>query len=80
MPAGPDETDDHTAGAATEHVAKNSTSNTESNASDHPLHHEDEPHGDKVQFRQGPVLTNEMPPEEGTKEERRAQTVEINKK
>merc|ERR1712098_751310 len=38
MPAGPDETDNHAPGAATEHTAKHASSKTETNASTHPLH------------------------------------------
>ncbi|KAJ5053822.1 uncharacterized protein L3040_000113 [Drepanopeziza brunnea f. sp. 'multigermtubi'] len=50
MPAGPDETDNHPVGAVTEHVAKTASSKTESNASTHPLHQQEPPKGDKVEF------------------------------
>merc|ERR1712225_74409 len=50
MPAGPDETDNHAPGAATEHTAKHASFKTESNASTHPLHDQGEPKGDKVEF------------------------------
>merc|ERR1711974_381725 len=50
MPAGPDETDNHAPGAATEHTAKHASSKTETNASTHPLHDQGEPKGDKVEF------------------------------
>ena len=85
MPAGPDETDNHTSGSITEHVGKNASSKTESTASDHPMHHEGEPKGDKVEFRHhqanpGPVFPTEInAQQEGTKEERRAKAQEMNK-
>lgn len=86
MPAGPDETDNHAPGAATEHVMKNSSSKTDSNASTHPLHDDGESKkGDKVQFRHheanpGPVVPKEInAPQEGTKEERRAKAEALNK-
>jgi hypothetical protein len=85
MPAGPDETDNHAAGSITEHVGRNSSSKTESNASSHPIHEGGEPKGDKVQFRDlqanpGPVLPNEISAQqEGTKEERKAKAQEMNK-
>lgn len=86
MPAGPDETDNHATGAATEHVMKNGSSKTDSNASTHPLHNnEDEKKGDKVQFRHheanpGPALPKEInAQQEGTKEERRAKAEALNK-
>jgi hypothetical protein len=86
MPAGPDETDNHPTGAATEYTAKNASSKTESNASTHPLHDEGEPKGDKVEFRHheanpGPVISEELKnvPQEGTKEERLAKAKELNK-
>jgi len=83
MPAGPDEHDNH--GSGMEHVMKNASSNTESNASTHPLHDQGEPKGGKVQFRHheanpGPVLPKEINAEqEGTKEERRAKAEALNK-
>jgi hypothetical protein len=84
MPAGPDETDKY--GSATEHVMKNSSSKTESNASDHPLHGDGEAKkGDKVQFRHqeanpGPVVPKEInAQQQGTKEERRAKAEALNK-
>lgn len=85
MPAGPDETDNHPAGSITEHVGKNASSKTESNASTHPIHHGGEPKGDKVEFRHhqanpGPVLHDDLSAQqEGTKEERRAKAQEMNK-
>lgn len=86
MPAGPDETDNHVKGGPTEHAAKNASSKTESNASTHPLHHEGEPKGDKVEFRYhganpGPVSSDELKniPQEGTKDERMAKAKELNK-
>lgn len=85
MPAGPDETDNLPTGSGTEHVMKNSSSNTDSNASTHPLHDGGEPKGDKVQFRHhdanpGPVLPKEISAQqEGTKEERRAKAEALNK-
>jgi len=63
---------------------KNASSKTDSNASDHPLHHQ-EPKGDKVEIRHhqanpGPVIPNEINAEqEGTKEERRAKAEALNK-
>lgn len=51
MPAGPDETDNHPTGAVTEHVMKNSSSKTDSNASTHPLHDQGPPKGEKVELR-----------------------------
>jgi hypothetical protein len=85
MPAGSDETDNHAAGSITEHVGKNASSKTDSNASTHPIHDDGEPKGDKVQFRHheanpGPVLPKEInAQQEGTKEERRAKAQELNK-
>ena len=85
MPAGPDETYDHATGAGTEHVAKDGSSKTESNASTHPLHDQGEPKGDKVEIRHheanpGPVLPKEInAQQEGTKEERRAKAEAMNK-
>jgi len=62
---------------------KDGSSKTDNNASDHPLHDQGEPKGDKVQFRQhdskGPAVPNEMPGQEGTKEERRAKAEALNK-
>lgn len=84
MPAGPDETDNHAPGAGVEHVMRDGSSKTDNNASTHPLHgkHED-PKGDKVEFRyhdpKGPAVSENMPGEEGTKEERAAKTQELNK-
>lgn len=51
MPAGTDETDNHPAGAAVEHVMKNGSSKTDNNASTHPLHDQGPPKGEKVQLR-----------------------------
>lgn len=85
MPAGPDETDNHAPGAATEHVAKNASSKTESSASTHLLHNEGGSKGDKVEIRHhqanpGPVLHEDLSAQqEGTKEERRARAQEMNK-
>ncbi|TVY60766.1 hypothetical protein LSUE1_G008431 [Lachnellula suecica] len=86
MPAGPDETDNHPTGAGTEHVAKNASSKTESNASTHPLHGQGEPKGDKVEFihhqaQPGPAVPKDFnAQEEGTKEERKAKAEALNKK
>lgn len=85
MPAGPDETHNHATGAATEHVARDGSSKTESNASTHPLHGREEPKGDQVQFRQheanpGPAVPdNFTAQQEGTKEDRQAKAKELNK-
>merc|ERR1711939_766116 len=69
MPAGPDETDNHAPGAATEHTAKHASSKTETNASTHPLH-----------AQPGPAVPKEFNvQQEGTKEERAAKTQELNK-
>merc|ERR1712058_177944 len=70
MPAGPDETDNHAPGAATEHTAKHASSKTETK-------------GDKVEFihaQPGPAVPKEFNvQQEGTKEERAAKTQELNK-
>jgi hypothetical protein len=85
MPAGPDETDNHASGAATEHVMKNSSSKTDNNASTHPIHDQGEPKGDKVEFRHheahpGPAIPKDFSAqEEGTKEERKAKAEALNK-
>lgn len=85
MPAGPDETDNHPAGTVTEHVAQNASSKTESNASDHPLHKQGEPKGEKAEFRHyqaqpGPVIPQDFSAQqEGTKEERKAKAEALNK-
>ncbi len=85
MPAGPDETDRHAVGAATEHVANTASSKTESNASTHPLHQKEPPKGDKVEFRHheanpGPAVPdNFKAAQEGTKEDRAAKAKELNK-
>jgi len=85
MPAGSDESDNHAAGSITEHVGKNASSKTESNASTHPLHDGGEPKGDKVEFRHheahpGPAIPKDFDiQQEGTKEERQAKTKELNK-
>ncbi|KAL2069152.1 hypothetical protein VTL71DRAFT_15490 [Oculimacula yallundae] len=84
MPAGPDETDNHPTGAATEVTAKNASSKTESNASTHPLHDQGEKKGDKVEFihdaNPGPAQPKEFNvQQEGTKEERAAKAKELNK-
>lgn len=85
MPAGPDETDNHATGAATEHTAANASSKTESNASTHPLHGKEEPKGDKVEFihhqaNPGPAVPQDFSAQqEGTKEERRAKAEAMNK-
>ncbi|KAL5317341.1 hypothetical protein ACEPPN_014436 [Leptodophora sp. 'Broadleaf-Isolate-01'] len=85
MPAGPDETDNHQTGAATEHTAKHASSKTESNASTQSLHDQGEVKGDKVEFihhqaQPGPAVPKEFNVEqEGTKEERAAKTKELNK-
>ncbi|TVY35672.1 hypothetical protein LOCC1_G006732 [Lachnellula occidentalis] len=84
MPAGPDETHNHAAGEATEHVMDNSSSKTDNNASTHPLHGKAEPKGDKVQFihhqQPGPTVPKDFTAqEEGTKEERKAKADALNK-
>lgn len=84
MPAGPDENDNHRSGSITEHVSKNATSKTESNASTHPMHDTEPKKGDKVQFihheaNPGPVQSDDLPGHEGTKEERRAKAEALNK-
>ncbi|KAG4026696.1 hypothetical protein MFRU_037g00090 [Monilinia fructicola] len=84
MPAGPDETHHHAAGEITEHVMKNSSSKTDNNASDHPLHNPGEVKGEKVQFRHheanpGPVIPNSIPEQEGSKADREAKTAALNK-
>lgn len=85
MPAGPDETDNHATGAATEHVAKTASSKTESNASTHPIHDQGPPKGDKVEFRHyeaqpGPAIPQDFSAQqEGTKEERQAKAQALNK-
>ncbi|TVY48240.1 hypothetical protein LCER1_G008286 [Lachnellula cervina] len=85
MPAGPDETHNHAAGEATEHVMANSSSKTDNNASTHPLHKKEAPKGDKVQFRDhqahpGPAVPKDFnAQEEGTKEERKAKADALNK-
>ncbi|KAF8859393.1 hypothetical protein BDZ45DRAFT_714117 [Acephala macrosclerotiorum] len=85
MPAGPEETDNHPTGAATEHVMKNASSKTDSNASDHPLHDQGPPKGDKVEFRHheaqpGPAIPQDFSAQqEGTKEERQANAQALNK-
>ncbi|KAL3422309.1 hypothetical protein PVAG01_06465 [Phlyctema vagabunda] len=84
MPAGPDETDNHPTGAGTESVLKNPSSKTEG-GSDHPLHKQDEPKGDKVDIRYheahpGPAVPKDFSvQEEGTKEERKTKAQELNK-
>ncbi|KAM0308348.1 hypothetical protein ACHAO8_010081 [Botrytis cinerea] len=83
MPAGPDETHHHKAGEATEHVMKNSSSKTDNNASDHPLHNQGEVKGEKAQFRHheanpGPVVPQSMPEQEGSKADREAKTASLN--
>ena len=76
---------DHAPGAVTEHVMKNSTSKTDDNASDHPLHGQGPPKGDKVEFlhhqaQPGPAVPKHFhAQEEGTKEERQAKANELNK-
>ncbi|TVY33244.1 hypothetical protein LSUB1_G007931 [Lachnellula subtilissima] len=85
MPAGPDETHNHAAGEATEHVMANSSSKTDNNASTHPLHQKEEPKGDKVKFihhqaQPGPAVPKDFnAQEEGTKEERKAKADALNK-
>lgn len=93
MPAGPsDETDKHTSGQLTEMIAKEHSSKTESTASSHPAHkNENNPQnqgkvGDKVQFRDhtanpGPAVLDakEVNPKlEGTREDRNAKAAELN--
>lgn len=80
MPAGPDETD-HTA-----LVAKTASSKTESNASSHPLHQQETPKGEQVQFihhqaQPGPAESDKLAgvQQEGTKAEREAKAKELNK-
>lgn len=77
--AGPDDTNH------TEHVGKNSSSKTESSASNHPLHDQEEKKGEQVEFRHhqanpGPAITQVHVPQEGTQEERRAKAQELNNK
>ncbi|KIN01493.1 hypothetical protein OIDMADRAFT_122980 [Oidiodendron maius Zn] len=85
MPAGSEERDEVPKGAATEHVARDASSKTESTASSHPIHNTGEPKGDKVEFlhhkaNPGPVLPAEInAQQEGTKEERMAKARELNK-
>jgi hypothetical protein len=85
MPAGSEERDKVPKGAATEHVARDASSKTESTASSHPIHNTGEPKGDKVEFlhhkaNPGPVLPAEInAQQEGTKEERMAKARELNK-
>jgi outer membrane receptor for ferrienterochelin and colicin len=85
MPAGPDETDNHPVGAAVEHVVRDGSSKTESNASTHPMHQKEPPKGDKVEFRYheanpGPIVPdNFSAQQEGTKQERQAKARELNK-
>ncbi|KAH6679441.1 hypothetical protein B0J14DRAFT_614623 [Halenospora varia] len=85
MPAGPDETDNHPVGAATEHVMKDGSSKTDSNASTHPLHNQGPPKGEKVEIRHhqanpGPAVPKDFEAkQEGTKEERRAKAEALNK-
>jgi hypothetical protein len=79
MPAGSDK------GAVSEHAARDTSSKTESTASNHPIHNSGEPHRDKAEFRHhqanpGPVLPAEInAKQEGTKEERMAKAKELNK-
>ena len=69
----------------TEQVAQNPSSKTGTTASDHPAHQGDGPAGDKVQFMHhkanpGPVIHEDLNvQQEGTKEERRKRTEEMNK-
>jgi hypothetical protein len=85
MPAGPDEYDNLPKGTATEQVARNGSSKTDTNASSHPIHGSGEPKGDKVEFRHhqanpGPVIPQEInAQQEGTKEERMAKAKQLNK-
>jgi hypothetical protein len=75
MPAGPDETDHHAVGDVTEHVARNSSSKTDSNAV---------PKEEQVDFRHheanpGPAVPKDFSAkQEGTKEERAAKAKELN--
>lgn len=84
MPAGPDETDHH--GSITDQLSKNPSSKTDSTASDHHHHTEDNTKGEQVQFRHheanpGPAISNQFDAqEEGTAEERKAKAAEMNKK
>jgi hypothetical protein len=82
MPAGPDETDNHQVGAGTENVMRNASSKTDTHASDHPIHDQGEPKGDKVQFiheSKGPAVPDDFSAQqEGTKEERRAKAESLN--
>lgn len=85
MPAIQDKNQPVGSGSATEHVAKEGSSKTDSTASTHPLHQSEPPKGDKVEIRHhqanpGPVLPKEInAQQEGTKEERRAKTEAMNK-
>lgn len=83
MPAGPDETDNHQTGSITEQIAKNPSSKTDSQASEHHHHKDAETglggKGDKVQFRQGPVQPDTIDAkEEGTKDERKEKAQQMN--
>ena len=78
MPAGTDETDNHKVGAVTEHVMKNSSSKTDNNASTHPLHQGDKAEIRDFQANPGPVIPDNLPGEEGSKEERQAKTKALN--
>ncbi|PQE05046.1 hypothetical protein CJF30_00004869 [Rutstroemia sp. NJR-2017a BBW] len=84
MPAETDGSGERTTTSITDQIGKSGSSKTESTASDHPIHQDDEPKGDKVEFRQhaanpGPVVPNSMPEQEGSKEDRQAKTAELNK-
>ncbi|KAI4140488.1 MAG: hypothetical protein LQ340_007863 [Diploschistes diacapsis] len=70
----------------TEKVAKNPSSNTESTASEHPIHHNDHAPPEQIkataedyQANPGPVVPDSMPPA-SSKEELKAKTEELNKK
>jgi len=64
---------------------KNASSKTDSYASDHPLHDQGPPKGDKVEFRHheanpGPAVPQDFSAQqEGTKEERQAKAQALNK-
>jgi hypothetical protein len=85
MPAGSEERDNFPNGAATDRVARDPSSKTESTASSHPIHNIGERKGDKVEFlhhkaNPGPVLPAEInAQQEGTKEERMEKAKELNK-
>lgn len=86
MPGGTDETHQHESTNMTEQVAQNHSSKTGATASDHPRHRDGGNTGGKVDIRHhranpGPVIHQDLHavPQEGTREERRKRTEEMNK-